>query len=83
MKLLKERAGENESAHGDLITRADKEAEANSPQVPNPVNYAPQLHNTRCFYTAVHIAKQLLGNEARFFLDVTILKRAKTGVGML
>jgi ectoine hydroxylase-related dioxygenase (phytanoyl-CoA dioxygenase family) len=80
-RLFEERAGETEGAYGELIARADEGAEANSPQILNPVNYAPQLHKTRCFQDALHIAKQLLGDEARFFLDLSILKKPKTGVG--
>jgi hypothetical protein len=79
--LIRERAGENEGAYGELISQADEAAGPNSPQILNPVNYASKLHKTRCFQNALHIAKQLLGNEARFFLDVTILKTANSGVG--
>jgi ectoine hydroxylase-related dioxygenase (phytanoyl-CoA dioxygenase family) len=79
-KLFEERRGEREGAYGELI-EAQPPKEANSPQILNPVNYAPKLHKTQCFQNALSIAKQLLGNDARFFLDVSILKRARVGAG--
>jgi hypothetical protein len=54
-------------------------ADETSPQILNPVNYAPKLHKTQCFQNALSIAKQILGDEARFFLDLSILKKPKIG----
>jgi ectoine hydroxylase-related dioxygenase (phytanoyl-CoA dioxygenase family) len=78
-RLFKERAGENEGAYGDLIASDEHLAEENCPQLLNPVNYAPQLHKTRCFQNALSVAKQILGDEARFFLDLSILKMPSNG----
>ena len=77
--LFHRRAGENEGAYGELIDGREQHAVVNSPQLLNPVNYAPELHKTKCFANALKIAKKLLGPDARFFLDLTILKTPKTG----
>lgn len=78
-ELFDRRAGENEGAYGELIDGDEQHTMVNSPQLLNPVNYAPQLHKTKCFTNALKIAKTLLGPDARFFLDLTILKAPKTG----
>jgi len=77
--LFSQRAGENEGNYGELARVKDSAEEANSPQILLPVNYAPELHKTECFKNALQIAKQILGKEAHFFLDVTIFKRARDG----
>lgn len=79
-RLFRERAGENEGAYGDLIIGEAHPAEESSPQILNPVNYAPQLHKTRCFQNAFSVARQILGDEARFFLDLSIFKKPMIGV---
>jgi hypothetical protein len=78
-KLFKDRIGEKEGAYGELIAGAEQPEEVNSPQILSVVNYAPRLHQTRCFQNALAIAKQLLGDEARFFLDLSIMKAARVG----
>lgn len=80
-ELFQEKAGENEGAYGEMIRTSHEEQEPNSPQLLNPVNYAPQLHKMKCFENAQHVAQQLLGSEARFFFDNSILKKARTGEG--
>lgn len=77
--LFKDRIGEKEGAYGELIAGAEQSEEANSPQILNVVNYAPSLHKTQCFQNALAIAKQLLGDEARLFSDLSIMKAARTG----
>ncbi len=78
--LFEQRAGENEGAYGDLIESAQRTVGSTSPQIQTPINYAPQLGKTRCFANALGVARQLLGNDARFLSDVTILKEARIGV---
>jgi hypothetical protein len=80
-KLFAARAGKNEGAYGEMIMTSHEEHEPNSPQLLNPVNYAPQLHKMKCFQNALEVAQQLLGSEARFFFDNSILKKASTGEG--
>jgi ectoine hydroxylase-related dioxygenase (phytanoyl-CoA dioxygenase family) len=79
-KLFANRIGENEGAFGELAAGAQPN-QTTSLQILNPVNYAPNLHKTKCFRNALHIAKQLLGHEARFFLDLSILKGPRVGAG--
>jgi len=78
--LFDRRAGENEGAYGELI-RSDDGAAVDSPQLQNPTHYAPQLQKTKCFANGLKIAKRLLGEEARFFLYLSILKSPRTGAG--
>jgi len=51
-KLFQAKAGENEGAYGEMIRTSHEEHEHNSPQLLNPVNYAPQLHKMKCFENA-------------------------------
>ena len=78
-QLFEIRAGEKEGAFADLVAGADHPNILSSPQILNPVNYAPKLHQTQCFKNALSIAKQLLGDEARCFFDLSILKKPKGG----
>ena len=81
--LFANKAGEKEGAFADLVAGADHADDLSSPQILNPVNYAPKLHNTQCFRNALHIAKQLLGKDARCFFDLSILKMPRCGAGPL
>jgi len=78
-ELFASRRGEKEGAFADLVAGADHADELSSPQILNPVNYLPKLHQTQCFKNALHVAKQLLGEEARCFFDLSILKKPKVG----
>jgi len=77
--LFKNHIGEKEGAYAELIAGTEQPEEANSPQILSVVNYAPRLHQTQCFRNALAIAKQLLGDDARFFLDLSIMKAARVG----
>jgi hypothetical protein len=79
-RLFEERTGEREGAYGELVAWGGQSKQANSPQILNPINYCPKLHKTKCFRNALHIAKQLLGEDARFFLDLSIMKSARLGL---
>jgi ectoine hydroxylase-related dioxygenase (phytanoyl-CoA dioxygenase family) len=78
-ELFDKRAGEKEGAFADLVAGAEHGDEMSSPQILNPVNYLPKLRKSQCFQNALHIAKQLLGDEARCFFDLTILKEPRVG----
>jgi ectoine hydroxylase-related dioxygenase (phytanoyl-CoA dioxygenase family) len=78
-RLFRERAGENEGAYGDLIAGKGQLTEENSPQILNPAYYAPRLLKTKYFRNALAVARQILGDEARFFLDLSILKKPSIG----
>ena len=78
-RLFANRAGENEGAYGELAAEGDDGEEPNSPQINLPVNYAPELHKTKCFLHAREIARQILGEHAAFVIDFAIYKRAGDG----
>jgi ectoine hydroxylase-related dioxygenase (phytanoyl-CoA dioxygenase family) len=78
-QLFEKRAGEKEGAFADLVAGADHPNIMSSPQILNPVNYVPKLHQMQCFKNALGVAKQLLGDEARCFFDLSILKKPKGG----
>ena len=77
--LFNKRAGEKEGAFADLVAGANPAAQMSSPQILNPVNYVPKLRQTQCFKNALRMAKQLLGDDARCFFDLTILKKPRIG----
>ncbi len=79
-EMFAKRAGEKEGAFLDLVAAGQK-APMSSPQIFNPNNYCARLHKTQCFQNAYHVAKQLLGDEVRFFFDLSILKQPKIGAG--
>jgi ectoine hydroxylase-related dioxygenase (phytanoyl-CoA dioxygenase family) len=78
-RLFNVRAGYEEGAYGELTPNQSKDHEPNSPQIHNPVNYAPELHQSNCFKGALTIAKQILGPSAHFFTDIAILKHPRHG----
>src|SRR5271169_6023727 len=78
-ELFDKRAGEKEGAFADLVAGADHAGELSSPQILNAVNSLPRLHKTQCFQNALHLAKQLLGEKARSFFDLAILKDPRVG----
>jgi ectoine hydroxylase-related dioxygenase (phytanoyl-CoA dioxygenase family) len=80
-ELFRSKAGEKEGAYLDLVAGSGQPTQMSSPQIFNPANYCPKLHKTKCFQNAQNIAKQLLGEDARFFFDLSILKQPKIGVG--
>jgi Phytanoyl-CoA dioxygenase (PhyH) len=77
--LFEKRAGEKEGAHLDLVAPGKPGTTQTSPQITNPVNYAPSLHQAQFFQNALAIAKQLLGDKARCLWDFAILKTAGNG----
>jgi len=77
--LLEKQVGSREGARVDLLGGESHKPEGSSLQLNNPMNFAPNLHRTRCFRDALSIARQLLGEDARCLWDFTILKKAKTG----
>lgn len=76
--LFDKRAGEREGAYGELATPKDNQP--NSPQIILPVNYAPDLHKTACYESAFLLARQILGADAHFVIDLAIMKRPHDGV---
>ncbi|MFZ3217915.1 MAG: phytanoyl-CoA dioxygenase family protein [Candidatus Acidiferrales bacterium] len=78
-ELFDKRAGENEGANHDFVAGDHPEAPKTAPQIINPVNYYPRLRKTACFKNSLKLAKQILGEEARCFFDLTILKAPQVG----
>ncbi len=78
-ELFDKHAGENEGANLDFVAGDDSEAPKTAPQIINPANYYPKLRKTECFRNSLKIAKQLLGEEARCFFDLTIMKMPQVG----
>jgi len=77
--LFDKKAGENEGANLDFVAGDHPEAPKTAPQIINPVNYYPKLRKTACFRNSLKIAKQLLGEDARCFFDLTIMKMPQVG----
>jgi hypothetical protein len=78
-ELFDKKAGENEGANLDFVAGDHPEAPKTAPQIINPANYYPKLRKTACFRNSLKIAKQLLGEEARCFFDLTIMKMPQIG----
>jgi Phytanoyl-CoA dioxygenase (PhyH) len=78
-ELFDRRAGENEGANLDFVAGDHPEAPKTAPQIINPANYYPKLRKTACFKNSLKLAKQILGDEARCFFDLTILKLPRIG----
>lgn len=77
--LFDKRAGEKEGANLDFVAGDHDHAPKTAPQIINPANYYPKLRKTACFKNSLKIAKQLLGEEARCFFDLTIMKIPQVG----
>lgn len=78
-ELFDKKAGENEGANLDFVAGDDPNAPRTAPQILNPANYSPKLRKTACFKNALKIAKQALGDDARCFFDLTIMKLPHVG----
>ena len=78
-ELFDRRAGANEGANVDLVAGEDPQTPKTAPQILNPSNYNAKLRKTACFKNALKFAQQILGEEARCFFDLSILKLAEVG----
>ncbi|HTV60714.1 MAG TPA: phytanoyl-CoA dioxygenase family protein [Verrucomicrobiae bacterium] len=76
--LFEKHAGEKEGAFADQVAGAEAKV-MSAPQILNPVNYLPKLHQTKCFKNALQVAREILGPEARCFFDLSILKIPRIG----
>jgi len=77
-RLFEEKAGFAEGAQYDLVGHDDG-APARLPQLLYPVNYAPELRDTPFRASALRLARQLLGPEARPAFEHAVLKPAGHG----
>jgi ectoine hydroxylase-related dioxygenase (phytanoyl-CoA dioxygenase family) len=78
--LFASKAGRDQGDHLDLVTADDDETAEVLPQILNPSKYAPELVDTLFRANAEAIAKQLLGQSARFTGDHAIRKPPHSGV---
>ena len=79
LHLHENRAGFNEGAQFDAAGPDTADNRPRSPQILSPSNYAKELLTTNYHNTATAIAKQILGEEARFQLDIAFFKPAQIG----
>ncbi|MFL5284377.1 MAG: phytanoyl-CoA dioxygenase family protein [Rhodopila sp.] len=79
LRLHRNRTGFNEGALYDALSPDDSQEPLRFPQIMHPRNYAPQLQDTIFLRTARDIAKQVLGPEARFKADLSLLKPPTIG----
>jgi ectoine hydroxylase-related dioxygenase (phytanoyl-CoA dioxygenase family) len=78
-RLFATRAGRDEGNQFDLAGTDEEGKEAALPQILNPVKYAPELRDTLMRANALHISRQLLGDEATPRGEHAILKPARHG----
>lgn len=74
--LFEQRVGRDEGNQLDMLSLDHKEWDAIQPQIVKPSLYAPALLCTPHFHRVQTIARQLLGTNARFSFDHSILKPA-------
>jgi hypothetical protein len=78
MRLIEQGVGRKEGRNFDLAARSGGDGFP-SPQMVRPSLYAAELAGLSCRSTALAFAKQLLGPDASFALDNTILKPSRNG----
>ena len=76
MDLFWRRSGRDEGNHFDMLSLDRDDDSALQPQIVKPSLYAPALLHTAHFRRSLSIARQLLGDEAHFSFDHSILKPA-------
>lgn len=76
MRLFEQRAGRAEGNQFDMLGLDDETSSSIQPQIIKPSLYAPELLRTPHFLRAQAIARQLLGPDADFCFDHSILKHA-------
>lgn len=76
--LLEQQAGRDEGNRLDMLGLDRRERDAIQPQIVKPSLYAPALLRTPHFRRVQTLARQLLGADAQFSFDHSILKPAGT-----
>lgn len=74
--LFRQEAGRSEGNQLDMLSLDRKARDAIQPQIVKPSLYAPALLRTPYFRRAQALARQLLGADAQFSFDHSILKPA-------
>jgi len=78
MRLIEQGVGRKEGRNFDLAARSGGE-DSPSPQMVRPSLHAAELGRLSCLSTTLAVAKQLLGPDASFDLDNSILKPSRNG----
>ncbi len=78
-RLFAQKAGHKEGAHFNFAGAEDDPNAPSFPQIISPHNYAESLRKTDYYKRATALARQILGPEARFGGDHTLLKPAFNG----
>ena len=77
--LFDAKAGHEEGAHFNFAGPDDDPDAPNFPQIISPHNYADGLKKTQFYKRGFELARQILGPEARFGGDHTLMKPAVNG----
>ena len=77
--LFASKAGFKEGAQFNIAGLEDDPNAPNLPQIISPQNYARGLHKTEFFKRALVLAQQILGPEARYNNDHTVMKPGTNG----
>jgi ectoine hydroxylase-related dioxygenase (phytanoyl-CoA dioxygenase family) len=78
-RLFAEQAGRNQGAQFDMVGLDEEGKPQRSPQIINPVYFAPELEDTIFRTNSLAIARQLLGPEAHWAFEHAILKPPAIG----
>ncbi|MDR3403838.1 MAG: phytanoyl-CoA dioxygenase family protein [Chthoniobacter sp.] len=78
-RLFAEQAGRGQGAQFDMVGLDEDGKPQASPQIINPVFFAPELKETSFRRSALAVARQLLGPEAFWSFEHAILKPAGIG----
>lgn len=76
MALFQQQAGRKEGNQFDMLGQDQEDGELLQPQLIKPSLYAPALQRTEYFERVRAIARQLLGSDAEFSFDHSIIKPA-------
>jgi ectoine hydroxylase-related dioxygenase (phytanoyl-CoA dioxygenase family) len=73
-ELFSQKAGHDQGAYFNFAGNEKDKAAPSLPQIISPVNFAARLKKSQFRHNATIIARQILGPEARFQIDHTLMK---------
>jgi ectoine hydroxylase-related dioxygenase (phytanoyl-CoA dioxygenase family) len=79
-ELFERKAGHDQGAYFNFAGNEKDEKAPNLPQIVSPINFASRLKDTQFRHNATLIARQILGPEARFHIDHSLMKPPVDGV---
>lgn len=80
-RLFSEKTGWDRGAQFDMVGLDDGKAPARSPQIIDPVAFAPELRDTQFRANALAIARELLGSDVECSYEHAIYKPPRIGSG--